>query len=160
MPATGDATLKQEEGSAVIEMIFCMVFVFLLIAFVVQQVSFALDYAKAGDMLYYDLLIEARQNEVNADPHPVPVKSQSVSLREVPLLRSMLDLDTSSLPPKVLKMTAAGGTHGEGSGFFYDLADNPALPNWWQPLLAGAEAPAKTIAMVVAANIGYNNATN
>ncbi|MBI2838152.1 MAG: hypothetical protein HYX75_07550 [Acidobacteria bacterium] len=152
MRSTHGSTREHEEGSAVVEMIFCMVFVFLLIAFVVQQVRFALDYARAGDMLYYDLLIQARQNEVNTAPHPVS-QSQTAVLREIPFLRSMLDLNTSAIT-KTLTMTAAGGTYGSGGDV------DKWAPNIWQPVLALGMGPAKTAAMGVADDIGYNNATN
>lgn len=153
MRTTDGTTREHEEGSAVVEMIFCMILVFLLIAFVVQQARFALDYAKAGDMLYYDLLTEARQNEVNTAPHPVGPKSQTVGLREIPFLRSMLDLNTSAIS-KQLTMTAAGGTFGSGGDV------DMWAPNLWQPVLALGMGPAKTAAMGVADDIGYNNATN
>lgn len=154
-----------ESGSAMIEMIFCTVFVFLLIAFVVQQVQFALDFSKAADELYYDQLRAVRAGELFSDPGMTGVSNRTVALRDTPFLRSMLDIDTSAIT-KSLGMRAAGGTKMAPFSALGDtahwLADNPAgasppLPQGaWQPLLAVAAAPQKIALMIQAGGIGYS----
>lgn len=156
-PIGGDRPRKRlgdaERGSAVIEFIFCAIFIFLLIAFVVQLVEFIIDYNKAADQVYYDLLETTRFNEHLFDTKTVDLQSDPITLRDVPLLRSMLDLDTGAIPPKFVKMSAVGGTYARGSGFAYDAADNPAGPNWWQPLYSNPVQ--KGAIMLAAAGIGF-----
>lgn len=142
-----------ERGSAVIEMVFLSIFLFLLMAFVLQQAHFAQDFMRSCDEMFYDVIGSARVAEESRSPNPIEdPATRRIPLRDIPLITSMLDIDPDSVATEI-SMTAAGGTYGRGSGLAYDLADLPAAVNAWQ--LVYSNPINKGAVMAAAAGIGY-----
>ncbi len=145
-----------ERGATAIELLFCGIFLLILIAFIVQQVHFALDFTEAALDLRYDVLKQSRTDELSHQPRIIPPLSKTIKLRSSPFLSSYIGQDQSGIE-KTISMTAAGGTQKEDAPGLvevaYELADNPGATNAWQLAIAGL--PKIAAFAYLASGIGY-----